>query len=261
MKSFDLVSDLHIEHYDNRMIEWNPKSDILIVAGDISNDMKLSCQKLKEIDCYETILFVDGNHEHYFGRDIDSTNYKFLMATFETNVMFLNGLNYFFDMKSKTIFIGANGWYDFKSCEGIAQNKQKELWKKTINDARMIDFGDKQPEERAVEQAELLCSYVKDAQENDDIENIVVITHTVPHTKGVVGPDHMYYNMNGGFHNTELHKVIDADTNKKIKHWVFGHTHFPKYFQYNDVWFWCNPRGYAHENQKNYEAVNIPIGD
>ena len=165
----------------------------------------------------------------------------------------------FYHDDNKTLYLGANGWYDFKSCDGISQNKQKDLWKRTINDARMIDFGNMQPEDRAIQDAQLLKVHVEVAQENDNIENIVVITHTVPLAKGVVGPDHVYYNMNGGFHNTELHKVIDADTKGKIKHFVFGHTHFPKYFQYKNIWFWCNPRGYSHENQRKYKAVNVVI--
>ena len=77
----DLISDLHIDH-------WNPKikslfaigevknypldlgketdrSKILIVAGDICDELNQSIDYLDHISqYYDKVLYVDGNHEH-----------------------------------------------------------------------------------------------------------------------------------------------------------------------------------------------------
>ena len=76
MNSFDFVSDLHVEHHSNKMVDWNPKSDILVIAGDISNDMRISYDHLITIKDYEYILFVDGNHEHYNGFGVDRKQFS-----------------------------------------------------------------------------------------------------------------------------------------------------------------------------------------
>ncbi len=74
----DIISDLHIDHWDvtigvkypcgsriHHPFKITPQSDILIVAGDISDDLELSLKYLDEVSKhYKKVLFVDGNHEH-----------------------------------------------------------------------------------------------------------------------------------------------------------------------------------------------------
>ena len=69
--SVDLVSDLHIDQWSNdikmkypygdivhKPVELNNKSDILIIAGDISDDIDLSIEYINNISKkYEKILF------------------------------------------------------------------------------------------------------------------------------------------------------------------------------------------------------------
>ena len=75
---FKIVSDLHIDHWDSDYISSHPhgevkniplnleeKGGILIVAGDVSDDINMSIDFLDRIsENFEKILFVDGNHEH-----------------------------------------------------------------------------------------------------------------------------------------------------------------------------------------------------
>ena len=76
--SIDLISDLHIDQWSNDInIKYpygekkhipavlNQKSDILVIAGDISDDLELLLNYINELSKkYKKILFVDGNHEH-----------------------------------------------------------------------------------------------------------------------------------------------------------------------------------------------------
>ena len=82
--SINVISDLHIDQWDpkysikykcglvkefplnwDKIVDKNIKNKILIVAGDVSDDLELSCNYLNHISqYYNKILFVDGNHEH-----------------------------------------------------------------------------------------------------------------------------------------------------------------------------------------------------
>ena len=75
----DIVSDLHVDqwnpNYNNKYpcgeISNNPynfkypESDILVIAGDISDDINISIDTLNTAsEYYDKVIFVDGNHEH-----------------------------------------------------------------------------------------------------------------------------------------------------------------------------------------------------
>ena len=84
MAQFDYVSDLHIDYWDpkwktsfmscglikNRPLDWKKmkvKSDVLVVAGDVSDNLEFTIKYLKSLrKYYKKILFVDGNHEHVY---------------------------------------------------------------------------------------------------------------------------------------------------------------------------------------------------
>ena len=84
---------------------------------------------------------------------------------------------------------------------------------------------------------------------NDAAQKVIIVTHTVPHIKGVVPPSHEFAYTNGSFYNSQMHKVWETDKNHLISTWCFGHTHFPADFSDHGIRFVCNPRGYWHEQQ------------
>ena len=79
---FDYVSDLHIDYWDDEYwpdkkdgrkhfpVSWKKiesKSDILVVAGDVSDKLELSLKYLGKLrEFYPIVLFIDGNHEHTY---------------------------------------------------------------------------------------------------------------------------------------------------------------------------------------------------
>ncbi len=73
----DIVSDLHIDQWNSGNpfmvvadfpIPWkliSNRSPILIVAGDISDDITESLSYLRKLRrYYKKIVYIDGNHEH-----------------------------------------------------------------------------------------------------------------------------------------------------------------------------------------------------
>ena len=65
---FDLVSDLHIDMWDKQFhFDWlnEQKSDTLVIAGDISDHIDMSCEYVVKMqEYYKTVMVIDGNHEH-----------------------------------------------------------------------------------------------------------------------------------------------------------------------------------------------------
>ena len=109
----------------------------------------------------------------------------------------------------------------------------------------MVVF-EKDPEVYAEEQTDAIVKQVVNAQDNPLVEKIVMISHTIPSHKGLlVKYDPIWDSLNGAFGCAAISKIFAADTNKKIVHSVFGHTHFPYDFDdFDGVRCVCNPRGY-----------------
>ena len=288
---FDLISDFHVEFNVafKRTASWregNPffyawhldkKSDVLVIPGDISNEVDLTCGVVLEAaEYYKHVIFVDGNHDHYGGwKDPSRQNYHNNIQAFrnleraEDNITFLDEGNNFV-MIDNTMFTGACGWYDYKAVPGVHPRQQRSLWRQHSNDPTCIRFGKKnRPEKLAVKQADSLRDRIDLAQDRDEVEEIVVCTHTIPHKGGLINdPTHKWYQLNGSYMNTEMYKVWEADKNDKIRAWVFGHTHFQYDYIHRHIRFVTNPRGYRGERRrfggfdgiKQIDTGEAPVG-
>jgi len=277
---FDQFSDFHVEHHiphrdlpgyvegDPYLYPWDKErqSDILILGGDCSNSVKNTQTVVFEAaQYYDHVIFLDGNHEHWCGKS-DRTKYNISnnMAAFRKfakdnkNITYLNGKSNF--VMDGVLFIGGCGWYDFKMIEGHSFQKQVTYWKKSYPDYSESAFGEKtMPWKLAYTQASDISQQVLRAQENDNIKEIVIATHMVPHKSGLVDSWHPYYHMNGAFGNSLLRWVWEADFKHKIKVWTFGHTHYTYDFVEEGIRFVCNPRGYGGEQWKNSQRHILQI--
>jgi predicted phosphodiesterase len=269
---FDLISDLHIDFYQNfstpvnKIYDWETekKNDVLVIAGDCSNDPKITTLVLLEAaNFYEKVLFVDGNHEHYNGKSrVDHIFPQ--INTVDSNVGYLRGISdacglHYLSNSSvvidNTTFIGTNGWYNFESGERFNMDEQIQNWKDASGDFQNIDFGTMGPRRRAQIHTNWLISELRKVK----TDNVVVVTHTIPHPHGCVSDWHPFAALNGMFENTFMQQVIDSDSKKKIKTWVFGHTHFKRDFVQDDIHFVCNPFGYPHENTRSEKTQIISV--
>jgi len=254
---YDLGSDLHVDinaRYGISIPKFaelkNEGSDALVLAGDLANNA-VTAVKILEIAAmaYEHVIYVDGNHEHYNNLDSGNTVASTMqhisdLVKDNPKITYLDGNTCatFGDVK----FIGANAWYDFK-LSPIQYNPQqvKQNWSRCMNDARYAVF-DIQPEEYAINHAYALTEQVIEAQDDDAIEKLVVVTHTVSSPKGLTIKGYPSWDMlNGAFGSASMAGVFAADLNKKIIHAVCGHTHYPFDFEdYDGIRFVINPYGY-----------------
>lgn len=238
-------------------IDWalykNPESQVLVIAGDISNNVMVSKDVVVAAAAeYEFVVVVDGNHDHY-DNDMSVDAGQQLLATLLSpypNVYYLKHDSVF--AHKGVAFFGAVGWYDFKAFEdrGIWASTAKRAWHTYSNDSRYPDFSGRQVESLAAEQAINMAEQVRQANDDDGIESIVLVTHMSPRADIMEWkPSNTIWNaLTPSYVNTEMKQVLDADSKGKIRYWIYGHTHTRQMIEINGVVYANNARGYPREN-------------
>jgi hypothetical protein len=154
------------------------------------------------------------------------------------------------------LFIGANNWYDWKSNQLHSRNMQHDFWKQYMNDAKTIRFDSNgYPDKMAARQTNRLIERVAEAQQQDNVDEIVIITHTIPQRSLCLPDTHEWGYLNGSYVNTMAKNIIDVDINHKIKLWVYGHTHFCNDQYIDGIRYVNNARGYYAHNSMKKEST------
>jgi hypothetical protein len=286
LRLFKIVSDLHIDywcssytlqhrcgkilehplHMDS-FIHTNTQEPVyLIVAGDISDNIDITLQYINSISMYFTkVLFVDGNHEHV-------QEYPNLLTydNIQNKINNLKSKNIYYlpsqpVIINKTVYIGYNGWWNYKndpkhirSCIDTYFTNWLPLSK---NECELFTNN---VIERSNTELEYLKNYITMYNQNDLIDTIVIITHTVP---SEMLCDEDFFETMG---HTDTHKEIISNStiNKKIKYWIYGHTHGRyKSTLLHDIRFIQHARGRPGdseslnllENRLNYKPLTIRL--
>lgn len=224
---FDYVSDLHIDHWDKRFttktqygeakdypIDWSKaNSEILIIAGDISDDINVSIKYIKEIKkYYKKILFVDGNHEHYCVKPNLLDSIKFTKAIKKIkDVYFLPTEDVIIE---NTLVIGFCCWWDYDG--GKSKIEYKNIY------------------DRANSEYKSLIKRLDNYKDDDSIKEIIIVTHTVPLPR--------FVRQKETDHNSNL-ITINHLNYPKITRWVFGHNHYKYNLIGYKINYISNPRG------------------
>ena len=270
MNSVDIVSDLHIEHWNPKIKytkksnddyvvdspfknEINPMSEILIVAGDVADDIDDAIKYLNELSKdYKYVLFVDGNHEHY-------SVYPKLLSDDEINEKFKENNNKKLIYLTKNLFlyngnlfVGCNGWWDFNESQFFMKKSVKKysdyFGLSTDYTRNLVKSIYKTGHEQIKKLEEIIKKYEKDPS----VKSINIVTHSIPLKK------YTSYNYPCEM-NTHYSKLFKY---KKIKQWIFGHTHSTFHdFDYSDesnIKYICNPRGRPNWGMKvNYKPFSL----
>lgn len=197
---FDVISDLNLDADDEFDWEGKATSLYLIIAGNLSDDLRVIHQTLSHLSKhYYCIFYVPGSLEynsmHFIrqrNREITQIcdnlgNVTFLFK----NVAIINGV----------AVLGCNGWYgnrleEASSIEHIHLNSQN------------------------IEDVQYLKLSIEKLQLHLDVQRIVLITHSAPSSELF-------------FHEepTNLSEFIPpdlalmSDTEQKVSHWVYGSYH------------------------------------
>lgn len=238
-------------------IDWalykNPDSEVLVIAGDIANTMITT---VNVIECaaleYEHVIVVEGNHDHYASELNVNDGMEFLKAQLARfpNVTYLDGESML--LLDGVAFYGACGWYDWKAYEqqGISDFTAKRTWAQYSNDSRYPKFGTTGPEVLAMQQAVNLATQVRSANSDDKIHSIVMTTHMSPRADLMEwkAGDGVWNALTPSYVNTAMDMVLAENSNGKITHWIYGHTHSRQMEFKDGILYANNARGYPREN-------------
>ena len=267
----DIISDIHIEYwtknikrnYDIGLIEdypfklKNTDSKYLIIAGDISDNLDDSIYFLKEAKkYYDLIIFVDGNHEHFnIYPELYDTNYINKRINDE-KIYYLSKKSCIID---STVFIGCNGWWDYNNnnMDTIKKYLEKGHLKRfnynTENKIKLINNIIK----TAYNDFLYLNNEIKKYDNDINIKNIIIVTHTIPNTNFGFNNKNDYLDNNFGTQfNTNFNNLYKSN---KISKWIFGHVH-GNHNEINNIHYICNPRGGPTDySRKIYNVETILI--
>ena len=252
MTSVDIISDLHQDYWDLRLNFAHPSNgyrhhapfnlnptlgtDILIVAGDVSDDIGITLEYLKYWKSkYKFVLFVDGVKEHThklhlsgdIGKEMTKPIYKGIYHI-PTRPFIIN----------RTAVIGVSGWWNYHGNSNTTDSTEFKI--------------------HIIRRASIECAYLKQMlyhlEINKNIERVIVITHAVP-IKSCAQPENIGRQLNG-----LLQEIIGNGYYKKLTHWIFGNTHVPHDKIEKGVRLLCNPRGVPSDfGRVDYKQLHITL--
>lgn len=257
--AFDLISDLHIETWND--FDWTGQatSPYCVVAGDVCRDRSVLVDVLTHLgQCYSAVFYIDGNDEHRYYLEDLGESYQDLVKVvsdipnvvyMQDNVVIVNGV----------AVLATNGWwcYDFDSNIEVAQTiewyqQRNQITLSAANNLNGVAYHD----------AVYLINSVARLQTHPDVHSIVIATHTLPaawiidHDLELV--DTWRFNCMG---NRHLLSALEEDTENKIKTWCFGHYHKSVDRDFAGVRFVnnCRGRGDTDFSQSAYYPKRIEI--
>jgi UDP-2,3-diacylglucosamine pyrophosphatase LpxH len=239
--AFDLISDLHVETWDQFDWTGQPTSPYCVVAGDVSRDHDLVARTLKHLNqCYAGVFYIDGNDEHREYLEDLGASYRSL----KTKIKTLNGVVYLQDnvvIVNGVAILSTNGWWSYDFDPMIGYDETQEWYQTYTNSTRSsadaitgIAYHD----------AAYLTNSVKKLQTHQEVKSIVIVSHTLPaawlcdHDPDLA--NHPRFNCMG---NPHLQQALTEDTERKIKVWAFGHYHRPVDRDFGSIRYVSNPKG------------------
>lgn len=257
--AFDLISDLHVETWDNFDWTGQPTAPYCVVAGDVSRDHAQVAKTLDHLNkCYAGVFYIDGNDEHRHNLDDLGGSYRSLKQALDL----LNGVVYLQDnvvIINGVAILATNGWwsYDF---DPLLDYEQCQNWfcEHTQTDRISADS----ITGLAYHDSAYLTNSVQKLQTHQEVKSIVIVTHTLPapwlcnHDLDLFNTPR--FNCMG---NVYLQQCLDQDTENKIKTWVFGHYHYNVDRELNGIRYVCNPRGRGNTawSQSAYYPKRIEV--
>lgn len=192
---FDVIGDLNLKPNDS--FNWENKQTSLycILTGNISSNIRTVTQTLIHLSkIYQGVFYVPGMLEYETADSITERLADLIAITdgipnvcmLHQHVAVIDGI----------AIAGVNGWsnvgnnYTFENLLEAVARKEDMMYLRTA---------------------------INKLQRHLDVKKIVLVTNAVPHAD-------LYFKENPGYieDQTPLCDILDADTEKKVSHWVFG---------------------------------------
>jgi hypothetical protein len=244
-----IQSDRHLGMGQTYMMPDVPEHDVMIDAGDLADgDTSIDMLANSRIFGDRPKVFVAGNHEYYGRTPMELVEQRMTEAAAGTNVHFLNPGTV---VIGDTRFIGATLWTDYELF-GDAEKAMLDA-ANGMNDHRLILAA---PDNRvrrfspyhARERHRRERAYIEAALATPFDGATVVVTHHLPSISSV--PDR--------FALDDLTPAFASDLQDLIltyqpSLWIHGHTHDSFDYCIGETRIICNPHGYDHERNRDYD--------
>lgn len=197
---FDVISDLNLDAEDEFDWEGKPTSLYLIIAGNISNDLRKIHQTLLHLSkMYQGIFYIGGSLEHDSMHFVKKRNDDLArlcksmpnVAYLYKHVVIINGI----------AILGANGWYGNKI---------------DITD----DLENLHLHAQNMEDMQYLTLSLEKLQLHLDVKKVVLVTNSPPSPELFFGEEPV----NLSEYSMPIRSLIN-DTETKVTHWVYGNYH------------------------------------
>lgn len=249
-----VISDLHIDRYNSETLKQKDFSltlanevsraalDMLLIAGDISNDHVRSYRFMQELEQMTgvTIYFVPGNHDFWnFSGDQKST--REIYDFFKDTKYFKEGSP--IDLGDDWALVMNPGWYDYTyASDRFSQERlsQREFYGGTWQDKVKINWGMTDPEvsKLMAERAAAVLESVRDRK-------IILMTHVATHKAFRVPMPNRLFDYYNAFIGTSDFDQFYEDYD--IRYSIMGHIHFRHQVSEGGTDYLCACLGYKRE--------------
>ena len=198
---FDVISDLNLKPNDSFNWEGKSTSLYLILSGNISSDLRTISQTLFHLaKFYQGIFYTPGTLEYAGIENVNARTAELLnicqrisqVALLHHNLIIIDGV----------AVIGSNCW------ENASTHKKSES----------ISIMDLQFTQHRLDDMGYLHQCLTKIQRHPDVKKIIIVTNAVPNINCYFGENPIHL----GDSDIPLDTVLNADTEGKVSHWVYG---------------------------------------
>jgi predicted phosphodiesterase len=274
---FALVSDIHVDlnRWDWECLEnMDPDVNTLVVAGDISNDVREASRWLiLAKQRFTNVVWVAGNHDFYnlgfhqtrvydrefeekwpYPHDMPEMLDHYQRWSDTNGITFLHRNKVVID---GVTFVGATGWHDYRAGDPYSTEDQIKVWYEVLNDRTI-------PWQRGLIQPDHLKPFDAGVRDWEYIRDqipmiegpVVAVTHHIPNRRFLWQRPHdrVWTLLHGSFANTRMESIVDP----KIRYWIYGHTHQRDMASIGPTTYVCNAKGYRGEND-NWTPIVLEV--
>jgi Icc-related predicted phosphoesterase len=243
-----ILSDLHLEFFRGQALPKFPTdADVVILAGDIH--LGARGVDWAGMEFRQRVIMTMGNHEAY-DQDLAETIRGMRDAAVDTNVRVLE--NDIVEIGGVR-FIGCTLWTDFALWGPASIDEAFEYADKLMTDYRLIRVGQR-PLRAADTRTIHLASrkWLEDALAKPHDGPTVVVTHHLPSKRSVA--EKFLVNQEDSWLSAAFASSLDELIERfQPEIWVHGHTHESCDYKIGKTRVVCNPRGYRHEMNPQFD--------
>ena len=261
-RSILAVGDLHIDNWDDTLpnlypcgkrsycpIVWEQNDDqsIIVIAGDVSDDIDMTISYINNLTSfYSKVLFVDGNHESCLVYPQVLDEHTIAAKIHSSSVHFLSEKPFIVD---RIAFVGRCGWWDYRNRDEEKDRLYFNDWMPHLSPSQVDLFHNNVEQKAKVDYLDLIKD-IENMQRSEDVDRIILVTHTIPHRR--------FYGDDKHHHLNSRFESINSARYPKIDTWVFGHVHEQWDIEIDGIRYIANPRGRVEDyNRTKYKPVSL----